>query len=239
MHHFPLRIVFTLFFCLSVFTIYKYSTRDTNSPELRGFLADVQCDFIPKDEDLAKRNRALVTYSDFSYYQLCLPTKLIKNKNMLKCLNGTCSQQAEVQSHFEMDKNDVTYVPDMYGFASSDKKDEKELTSKLTLSLSHAGFGKKVATSDFDSDSSIRFSKKDLRIAKKFGVVDNFICDTKANILNSASCSGILSYNSVQIYVRVEALGEEGTEFSKYELKRQLNHWLRLTDYLVQPLPKE
>lgn len=238
MQGYQLRLVFTAVFILTVYGIYKLSTRDTNSPEITGLLAQVECSTPPEDADHAKRNRAFTTYDDYRLYNICLPKKMIDKKFLLKCADiysgvPDCSKGATASQ---------TYVRSKEGKIIATSRYDKNLPA-LTSEVSYF-FNQNGATLTNKKDiekSDFIFDKKalKLRLPKKFEMLEPFHCEKRANVLGSAKCSGIVRYNSVDIEMHSTLIGPEGEEFEEYAFRKDIIGWLKLLDAIVQPLPKQ
>lgn len=233
MPSFQLRAFYTIAFILTVYTIYHFSTRDTNSPELVGMLNEVECFTKPTDEDHAKRNRALVEFDDYALYFICLSKDDTENKQYLRCQKegfnkAFCGNEAELYQQYSLTSDGNTIDISLYN------KDAPDIESSVTYDFSQQGF--KPTGNTKTNKKQFHFSKSDLRNVEKFTFHDDFVCESKANRLNIAMCRAVLSYNSLDISISILLVGEEGKVFSEYDAKKNINHWLRLLSDIVQPI---
>ena len=231
-----LRFFYSIAFMLTFYSIYYFSTRDTNSPELVGMLNEVECFNEQEDDNHAKRNRALVNFEDYALYFICLSKDTTEKKQLLKCetegmSQPICGKEAVLYQHYSLTKDGRTIDISNYDEGVPD------LESAVSFLFSQGGLN---STGNVKANKTqFHFGKKDLRYSDKFEFKEDFICESKSNILNSAMCHAVLSYNSLDIRVSIHLLGEEGTEFREYDAKKNIQHWLRLLNDIVQPVVVE
>lgn len=233
MQSLPLRFFYTIAFIITVYTVYYFSTKDDNSPELVGMLKDVECYTPPVDDDHAERNRALVTFDDYALYFTCLSKESIEKKQLLKCetegmMQPYCGKEAVLHQVYSLTETGKTID------ISRHHKDAPVLESSVSFGFYQGGL--KSTGNEKPTKTQFHFGKDDLRHADKFEFHEDFICSSKANVLNSAMCYAVLSYNSLDIRVSIDLIGVEGTEFREYDAKKNIHHWLRLLNDIVQPI---
>ena len=231
-----LRLFYSIAFMLTFYSIYYFSTRDTNSPELVGMLNEVECFNKPEDDNHAKRNRALVNFDDYALYFICLTKEITEKKQLLKCETEPmsqpyCGKEAVLYQHYSLTKDGRTINISRYDEGAPD------MESSVSFMFSQGGL--KSTGNVKANKTQFHFGKNDLRYADKFKFNEDFVCASKANSLNSATCYGILSYNSLDIRVSIDLIGPEDTEFKEYDAKKNIQHWLRLLNDIVQPVVVE
>lgn len=231
-----LRFFYAIAFLITFYSIYYFSMRDTNSPELVGMLNEVECFTKPVDDTHAKRNRALVNFDDYALYFICLSKEATEKKQLLKCetegvTQPICGKEAALYQHYSLTKDGRTIDISNYD------KGVPDLESSVGFTFSQGGVTSKGNVKP--DKTQFHFGKNDLRYADKFEFKEDFICESKSNILNSAMCHAVLSYNSLDIRVSIHLLGEEGTEFREYDAKKNIHHWLRVLNDVVQPVVVE
>lgn len=226
-----LRLIYAAAFILTVYAIYHFSTRDTNAPELVGMLNEVACYNKPIDDDHAKRNRALVTFNQYSLYFICLSKSETEQKNLLKCDTSIhpplCGNEVRIGQLYSLTK-DGTIIK-----ASPYNKDLPALESSVYYIFDQSGFKSKDDRKT--NKEQFHFGKDDLRHNGKFEFKKDFVCESQANVLKAARCRGILSYNDADIMMEVSLIGPEGTKFREYDAKKNIQLWLKLLEDIVQP----
>lgn len=231
-----LRFFYSIAFMLTFYSIYYFSTRDTNSPELVGMLNEVECFNEQEDDNHAKRNRALVNFEDYALYFICLSKDATEKKQLLKCetegmSQPICGKEAVLYQIYSLTEDGKTLDISQYN------ENAPAIVSTVTFTFSQGGL--KSTGNVKANKTQFHFGKNDLRYADKFKFNEDFVCASKANSLNSATCYGILSYNSLDIRVSIDLIGPEDTEFKEYDAKKNIQHWLRLLNDIVQPVVVE
>lgn len=221
---------------MTIYAVFYFSTRDDNSPDLIGMLNEVECYSKPVDEDHAERNRALMEFDDYALYFICLSKDQIEQKQYLKCETEAlsqplCGKEATLTSVYSLTKEGKTIQQSHYA------EDVPPIESAVYFMFRQGGFDSKGNVEA--KKDQYHFDKDDLIYADKFTFNEDFICESQANVLNSANCYALLSYNSVDIRVAVHLIGSEGTNFKEYDAKKNIQHWLRLLNDIVQPVEIE
>ncbi|MDO5768199.1 MAG: hypothetical protein Q4P13_01730 [Psychrobacter sp.] len=227
-----LRLIYAIASCLTVYTIYHFTTRDTNSPELKGMFNRVQCHTQPVDADHMKHNRAFINFDKYGLYFICLSENETKQKNLLKCDTSMqpplCGNEVRITQSYSLAK-DGTIIK-----ASQYTKDLPALVSGVEYIFDQSGF--KLKNDRKTNREQFHFGKDDLRHDGKFEFKKDFVCDSQSYALNAARCQGLLSYNDSDILMVVSLIAPDGTKFQKYDAKKNIQLWLKLLSEIVQPV---
>lgn len=195
---------------------------DNNLPELPPQLAAVQCLNAPVNEEHAKRNRALVRFKDYAFYDVCIHKDLVTKKHLLRCdLSYTtplCDDTAELSRFYTRKKDDTIVVGSFW-----DERLINESKSSVEYRFSQSGF------KPFEGGKYTTIKKDDVRFPSKFTPLKDITCskmelgrETRTHVL----CSSYVSFNSVDVLVMVDLLDEADTKIKDSRIIEDMEFWL-------------
>lgn len=219
----PPRLIYSLaVLVVGIVMIQIWVKGDNNLPDLPPQLAAVQCLDAPVNEEHAKRNRALVRFKDYAFYDVCIHKDLVTKKHLLRCdfsySTPLCDETVELNRYYTRKKSGTVFMGSFW-----DERLMGKSKSSVTYRFSQSGF------KPFEVGKYATIKKDDVFFPSKFKLLKDITCtqmelgrETRTDVL----CSGYVSFNSVDVLVMVHVLDEADTEIKDDRIIEEMEFWL-------------